>query len=94
MKSKNCEARALDSDLEFQAFNEIEIRRRNPLADGPASPVWETILRLIALGLALLCLAGTTLHAGGLVFPDNLPKPGDHAVLGAPLLDFARKLSG
>ncbi len=56
----------------------------------PALP--ENLLRLFALGLALLCLAAMHLHACGPDFPNNLLDRGDEAVLAAPVADFEREL--
>lgn len=58
----------------------------------PPPSIVENILRLAALGLALLCLAGTKLRACGPGFPNNLLSLGDNAVLLAPVADFQREL--
>ena len=52
----------------------------------------ENLLRLAALGLALLCLAAGKLHACGLSFPNNLLGQGDNAVLLAPVAHFRAEL--
>ncbi len=51
----------------------------------------ENLLRLAVLGLALLAV-GSSAHACGPFFPNNLLDRGDEAVLVAPLADFAREL--
>ena len=61
------------------------------VSDPPSAPL-EKLLRLAALGLALLCLAATSLHACGPYFPNNLLNGGDGAVLSAPVADFVREL--
>lgn len=52
----------------------------------------EKLLRLLALTLALLCLAATNARACGPWFPNNLLDSGDQAVLVSPTLRFGDEL--
>ena len=59
---------------------------------GVGSTLLENLLRLVALALALLCVAATALQACGPCFPNHLLVGGDEALLSAPVADFEREL--
>jgi hypothetical protein len=96
---KNYEADALSQNpnTEKQTFpktqfpNDPNCSGSNSLLGCPA-PLAEKLLRLAALGLALLCLAATSSRACGPFFPNNLLDLGDHAVLLAPVAQFRAEL--
>lgn len=60
-------------------------------SDESFSPT-DLLLRLVAIGLALLCLAAKSAHACGVAFPNNLLEIGDRAVLIAPTAEFRAEL--
>ena len=104
MNLKNYESVEQNRNSKSEIRNQINARTSEAENIRPIRPIgpfnssdspscfWEKLLRLAALGLALLCLAATNVRACCPSFPNNLLDLGDNAVLLAPVAEFEREL--